>query len=71
MLIFFDIMMVVHKDFVLAGQTDNSKYYSDVSLRLPEKVPRLGSELQRQKNWLFHHDNATVPHTQSAYFVSK
>jgi hypothetical protein len=58
LIIFFDIMKVVHKEFVLAGQTVNSKYYSDISLRLPENVRRLGNELQRQKNWPFHHDNA-------------
>jgi hypothetical protein len=29
LIIFFDIMVIVHKEFVLAGQTVNSAYYCD------------------------------------------
>jgi hypothetical protein len=38
LIIFFDIMGIVHKEFVLAGQTVNSKYYCDVLRRLHENV---------------------------------
>jgi hypothetical protein len=30
LIIFFDIKQIVHKEFVLAGQTVNSAYYCDV-----------------------------------------
>jgi hypothetical protein len=57
-LLFFDIKGIVHKQFVLAGQTVNSAYYCDVLRLLGENVRRLRPELWRQKNWLLHHDNA-------------
>jgi hypothetical protein len=49
---------IVHKDFVLAGQTVNSAYYCDVLRRLRGKVRRFRPKLWRQKNWLLHHHNA-------------
>jgi hypothetical protein len=55
---FFDIKGIVHKEFVLAGQTVNSTYYCDVLWQLHENVRRLRPELWRQKNWLLHHNNA-------------
>jgi hypothetical protein len=55
-------VMLVHKEFVLAGQRDNSAYYCDVLQSLSENVQRLRPELWRQKNWLLHHDT-TPPHT--------
>jgi hypothetical protein len=36
LVIFFDSNEIVHKEFVLAGQTVNSAYYSDVLRRLLE-----------------------------------
>jgi hypothetical protein len=57
-IIFFDIKRIVHKEYVLAGQTVNSAYYCDALRRLRENVRRIRSELWRQKNWLLHHDNA-------------
>jgi histone-lysine N-methyltransferase SETMAR len=57
LIIFFDIKMIVHKEFVLAGQTVNSGYYCDVLRRLLENMRRLRPELWQQKNWLLHHDN--------------
>jgi hypothetical protein len=54
----FAIKRPVHKEFVLAGQTVNSAYYCDVLQRLNENVRRRLPELQRQENWLLHHDNA-------------
>jgi hypothetical protein len=40
LIIFLDIKGIVHKDFVLAGQTVNPAYCCDVSRWLHEKVPR-------------------------------
>jgi hypothetical protein len=37
-IIFFDIQRIVHKEFVLAGQTVNSEYYCDVLWQLNENV---------------------------------
>jgi histone-lysine N-methyltransferase SETMAR len=62
LIIFFDIEGVVHKEFVLAGQTLNSSYYCDILRQLHENVQRLHPELWRQKNWLLHHNN-TPSHT--------
>jgi hypothetical protein len=60
LIIFFSTpRATVHEEFVLAGQTVNSAYYSGVSLRLREDVRRLRTELWREKNWLLHQDNAT------------
>jgi hypothetical protein len=65
LIIFFGIKGIVHKEFVLAGQTDNSAYYCDVLRRLRENVRRLLPELWRQNKWLLHHDNArlTLPYS--------
>jgi hypothetical protein len=52
LLISFDVMGLVHKEFVLASQTVSVAYYCDVLRRLRENVPRLLPELWRQKNWL-------------------
>jgi hypothetical protein len=59
--IFFDIKGIVHKEFVLAGQTVNSAYYCHILRRLCEDVLRLHPELWSQKNWLLH--NNTLSHT--------
>jgi hypothetical protein len=56
--ILFDIKVIVHKEFVLAGQAVNFAHYCDVLGRLRENVRTLRPELWRQKNWLLHHDNA-------------
>jgi hypothetical protein len=45
LVIFFDIKGVIHKEFVLAGQTVNSEYYCDVLRRLRENVRRLRPKL--------------------------
>jgi hypothetical protein len=58
LVILFDIKGIVHKQFVLAGQTVNSAYYYNLLRRLRENVRRLRSEIWLQKNWLLHHDNA-------------
>jgi hypothetical protein len=59
LIIFFDIKGIVHKEFVLEGQTVNSAYYCDILRRLRENVRTLRPELWRQKNWPLHHDNAS------------
>jgi hypothetical protein len=66
LIIFFNIKVTVHKEFVLAGQTVNSAYYCDVLRRLRENVRTLRPELWQQKNWLLHHDNASF-HT--SFFI--
>jgi hypothetical protein len=48
--IFFNIKGIVHKEFVLAGQTVNSAYYCDILRQLRKSVQRLHPELWRQKN---------------------
>jgi hypothetical protein len=55
--IFFDIKGIVHKEFILAGQTVNSTYCCDVLQWLHDNMRRLCPELWQQ-NWLLHHDNA-------------
>jgi hypothetical protein len=57
-LIFFAIKRIVHKEFVLAGQTVNSAYCCDVLQQLHENMRRFHSELWQQKNWLLHYNNA-------------
>jgi hypothetical protein len=54
---FLDIRGIVHKEFVLAGQTVSFAYYCDVLRRLRKNVRRLRPEIWRQKNWLFLHDS--------------
>jgi hypothetical protein len=56
--IFFDINEIVHKKFVLEGQTINSTYHCDILRRVHENVRRLLSELWLQKCWLLHYNNA-------------
>jgi hypothetical protein len=59
LIIFFDIRGIVHKEFVLAGQTVTFAYYYDVLQRLHENVQRLCPKLQQQKNW--HHYSSPSP----------
>jgi hypothetical protein len=51
-IIFFDMKGIVHKDFVLAGQTVNFGYYCDVLRRLSENGQRFRPEFWRRKNWM-------------------
>jgi hypothetical protein len=68
LMIFFDIKKIVHKEFVLAGQTVSSAYYCDVFQLLYEIVRRLRPEIWQQKNWLLHHDNAP---SHTSFFTRK
>jgi hypothetical protein len=47
-LIFIDIKGIVHKGFVLTGQTVNCKYYCEILRRLRENLRRLLHELWRK-----------------------
>jgi hypothetical protein len=57
LIIFFDIKGIIHKEFVLAGQTANSAYYCDGLRRQNENVQRLRPKTLVTKNWLLIHDN--------------
>jgi hypothetical protein len=58
-IIFFDIKGILHKEFVLAGQTVNSAYYCDFLWRLRENMRRLRPKLWRQiTSCLLHYDSA-------------
>jgi hypothetical protein len=54
LIIFFDIKVIVHKEFVLASQTVNLAYCCDLLRWLCKYVPRIHLELWRQKNCLLH-----------------
>jgi hypothetical protein len=58
LIILFDIRRIVHKEFIIAGQTANFAYCYDALRRQRENVWTLSPKLWRQKNWLLHHDNA-------------
>jgi hypothetical protein len=49
LIIFYDIKVIVDKEFVLACQTVNSAYCCDFSRRLHQNVRRLRAELWGQK----------------------
>jgi hypothetical protein len=52
---------IVHKEFLLTGQTVNSEYYCDLLQLLRENVLRNCPELWRQEKWLLPHDK-TLSH---------
>ena len=53
---FFDSQGIVHKEFVLEGQTVNQIYYREILERLRKKVVRVRPSIAN--NWTLHHDNA-------------
>ena len=53
---FFGSHGVVHKEFVLQGQTVNQQYYREVLERLRKRVHRVRPEIA--DTWMLHHDNA-------------
>jgi transposase len=71
LIISFDIKGIAHKEFVLASQTVNSTYYSDILQQLHKNVRRLLPEFSWQKNWLLHHDNAPSHIPFSRNFFTK
>jgi hypothetical protein len=57
LIIFVDIKGIIHKEFVLAGQTVNSVYCCAVLWRVSENVRRLHPNVGgKKKNWLLHND---------------
>nr|CAH7741398.1 unnamed protein product [Callosobruchus chinensis] len=63
---FFDSKGVVHKKFVLPGQTVNQVFYRNVLEKLQKRVLRVRPEIA--KTWVLHHDNAPC---HSAFRVSQ
>jgi len=57
LIIFLDIRGIVHKEFVLPGQTVNGKFCCEVLRRLRENVRHKRPEMWKNRNWLLH-DNA-------------
>jgi len=55
---FFDILGIVHKEFIPPHQTVNGKFYCEVLRRLRENVRRKQPEMWKNGDWLLHHDNA-------------
>jgi hypothetical protein len=66
LVIFYDIEGIVHKEFVLEGQTINTAYSCDILQQLRENVRRLHPEIWRQKNWQFHHNKAP---SHTSFFI--
>jgi hypothetical protein len=58
--------LIVHNEFILAGQTLNSAYYCDILRQLHENVQKLHPKLWQQKKWLLHHDKAP---THTSFFT--
>jgi hypothetical protein len=54
----FDIVSIVHKEFVSQGQTVNGKFFCEVLRRLRSKHPAQMSRQVAQQLWAQHHDNA-------------
>jgi len=55
---FFDIIGIVHYEFVPNGQTVNQVYYLKVLERLREKVRQKRPEIFANNSRILHHDNA-------------
>ena len=67
---FFDNRGIVHKQFVLPGQTVNHAFYKDVLERLRKGVQRVRRDIA--DDWVLHHDNAPA-HTALSFreFLAK
>jgi len=55
---FFDIVGLVHHEYVPRGQTVNKEFYKTVLQCLRDTVRRHCPEKWRSGNWILHHDNA-------------
>jgi hypothetical protein len=58
LIVFFDIQGIVHKEFVLPGQTINGKFYCEVLKGQKKGIWRKCPEKKKKNNWFLHHDNA-------------
>ena len=54
---FFDNKGIIHKEFVLAGQTINATFYQAVLNRLLQCIRWVRPELHRTGKWMLLHDN--------------
>jgi hypothetical protein len=61
LMFFFGFKEIVHKKFILVGQTINSAFYCDILWQMRENVRRLRPELWQQKDCLFHQDFFFLP----------
>ena len=57
---FFDSNGIIHKDFILAGQTVNSAFCGEVLKRLLQCIHHVRPELHRTGQWMLLHDKAPV-----------
>ena len=55
-IVFFDSLGIVHKEFVPLGQTVNHAFYKDVLERLRKRVQRVRRDIA--DDWVLQHDNA-------------
>ena len=60
LIIFLDIQVIVHKEFVPPGQTVNGKFHCEVLRQLRENVKHKRPEMWKNGNWLLHHGNAAA-----------
>ena len=56
----FDIEGIVHKEFVLPGQTVNGKFYCNVLRRFRENIRRKHPHKRHNNFWAMHCDNAVA-----------
>jgi hypothetical protein len=54
----FDNDRIIHKEFVLPGQTVNAMFYCYILRRLKGDMARKRPDKWRTNNWVLHHDNA-------------
>ena len=58
LIIFFDILGIVHKEFVPPGQIVNGKFYCEVLRRMRGNVRCKQPGMWKNGDWLLNHDNA-------------
>ena len=58
--VFFDILGIMHHEYVPEGQTLTKEYYQQVCYRLHDAVWRKRPTLWTAKNWQLHHDNTAA-----------
>ena len=51
---------MIHHEFVSQGQTVTQHYYREVLERLLYRTRRVRQEQKEEKDWMLHHDNASV-----------
>jgi transposase len=58
LVIFFDWQGIIHKEFVLEGETINAVYYKGVMERLLNRIRRVRPGMCESGDWFLLHDNA-------------